>query len=253
MKQTDEGEKSTPQTRLKKGKKKSLKENHVHSSNSGDFGDGSTAKEKKNKNINKQNHQKRAFVTKIIDYISVTLLGVIIIGSMFFIAYTIVSLGNTTKPTVVTSKYEEVSWAPSSSFSPLGVKVVGAKELPDGCEYSTDPCWRDAIASGIVKFIDSNARILIPGYENREIVFAYFKNTSKVFGTSGLYNCLPLYKDDGKPVGADIFGGINSEIDWAYGTVRGVIIHDRASGHCYEEYFNIESNAWVAKMVRCPK
>ena len=125
---------------------------------------------------------------------------------------------------------------------PMGTKVYGANQLPAGCNSWQDQCWRDAVANGTVKFIATPARMT--GYSDRPVVFAYFRNTSTAFGMTGLWNVLPLYADDGSSIGADIFGGMASEIDMVVGTPKGFINHEKSVGKCYEVAWNESDRAW---------
>jgi hypothetical protein len=133
---------------------------------------------------------------------------------------------------------------------PMGFWVVGANQLPPGCNTWKDQCWRDSVANGTVKFIATSA--IMTGYSTRPIVFAYFRNTSTMFGVTGLWNYLPFYADDGSPFGPDIFGGSYSETDRVYGTAKnvangtagGIIIHDKSTGLCCELAWDTAQKSW---------
>ena len=191
---------------------------------------------------------------RVVCYSFFGLLSILVVSFIFFITCEILYFGGLqyTRGHTPIAVYETPAWLPKGTFIPFGIKVVGVRQLPSGCNHSTDACWKKSIESGLVKFIGTPAKIMIPGYENRNIMFAFFKNTSKEYGAAGLYNCLPMYADDGSLVGPDIFGGITSEIDWVYGSVNGVIIHDKNSGNCYEKFFNKKGSAWLTRSTVCP-
>ena len=191
---------------------------------------------------------------RVARYSFLGLLFILVASIIFFITYKIIYFGGLqyTRGHTPVAMYETPAWLPKGAFVPFGIKVVGARQLLSGCNHSTDECWKKSIESGLVKFIGTPAKITIPGYESRNIMFAFFKNTSKEYGASGLYNCLPIYADDGSLVGPDIIGGITSEIDWVYGTIEGIIIHDKNSGNCYEKFFNKKGGVWSTRTTVCP-
>ena len=141
--------------------------------------------------------------------------------------------------------------------TPMGVKAVGADQLPAGCNSWTQQCWKDAVANGTVKFIATSATML--GYNYRPVVFAYFRNTATAFGVTGLWNVLAFYADDGSIAGADIFGGSSQELDWVYGNANGIIGHVRDTGTCFQDSWfppttqlNVGHNVWANAPVACP-
>lgn len=130
---------------------------------------------------------------------------------------------------------------------PMGIKVFGANQLPVGCISSTQQCWKDAATNGVVKWIQTSA--LMTGYSTRPSIHAYFRNTSTLFGVTGLWNFLPFYADTGEKFAADIPGGISSEIDWVYGTSNGIIVHEKVTGLCYENHWNPKDVLWETVSV----
>ena len=143
------------------------------------------------------------------------------------------------------------AWWPPATITPIGVKVYGASPIPAGCTSWYQQCWKDLVRNGEVKFIETPQ--VMTGINSRPIVFAFYRNAS------GLWNTLPTYRDTGELVGSDIFGGISQEYDWAQGTAHGIIIHEKASGDCYEKAYyppttqpGVPSAIWDVKRVSCP-
>ena len=124
----------------------------------------------------------------------------------------------------------------------VGVKVVGTNELPAGCTFWADQCWKDSVANGTVKFIATPA--LMIGYNNRPVVFAYYRLFSTVFKVNA-WNYLAIYADDGSLVGSNISGGSREEIDFAQGSAKGVIVHSKPTGDCYEMAWNSPQKLWM--------
>ena len=141
-------------------------------------------------------------------------------------------------------------WWPPATITPMGVKVFGANQLPAGCNSWTQQCWKDAVANGTVKFIATSATMT--GYNNRPVVFAYFRNTTTAFGVNGQWNFLPIYADDGSLVGSDISGGTSAEIDWANTNAIGIIFHDKTNGGCGQYAWDASYKVWYAQPVTCP-
>lgn len=137
----------------------------------------------------------------------------------------------------------------------VGVKVVGTNELPAGCTFWADQCWKDSVANGTVKFIATPA--LMIGYNNRPVVFAYYRLYSTIF-KANQWNYLPIYADDGSLVGSNIFGGLSQEVDFAQGSAKGVIIHEKSTGNCYETAWDSTQKSWsvnggaAATPTTCP-
>ena len=137
----------------------------------------------------------------------------------------------------------------------VGVKVIGTNELPAGCTYWEEKCWKDSVANGTVKFIATPA--LMIGYNNRPVVFAYYRLYSTIF-KANQWNYLPIYADDGSLVGSNIFGGISQEVDFAQGSAKGVIIHEKSTGDCYERAWDSTQKSWsvnggaAATPTTCP-
>lgn len=127
---------------------------------------------------------------------------------------------------------------------PMGTKVVGANQLPQGCNSWSQQCWKDSVANGTVKFVSSEGKNLT----GRNIVFAYFRNTTVMFGADGLWNYLPFYADTGEAASQDISGGDATSVDYVVGNQVGVVIS--AGGQCYERYFN-GSTGWNNRSVAC--
>ncbi len=137
----------------------------------------------------------------------------------------------------------------------VGVKVVGTNELPAGCTFWADQCWKDSVANGTVKFIATPA--LMIGYNNRPVVFAYYRLYSTIF-KANQWNYLPIYADNGSLVGSNIFGGNIEEIDFAQGSAKGIIIHSKTVGLCYETAWDSTQKSWsvnggaAATPTTCP-
>jgi hypothetical protein len=143
----------------------------------------------------------------------------------------------------------KTSWPPST-ITPPGTKVFGANQLPVGCDHWAQQCWRDAVANGTVKFIATPATMT--GYDNRPIVVAYFRNTSTMFGVTGMWNSLPIHADDGSLVGADIFGGGSQEEDWVYGNNEAFIVHCKGDARCPQMYWYAAGHTWSPRPADCP-
>ncbi len=133
------------------------------------------------------------------------------------------------------------TWPPAT-ITPVGVKVFGANQLPAGCTSASQQCWKDAVANGTVKFISTPA--LMTSFNNRPVVFAYFRNTTVAFGVNGLWNYLAFYADDGSLVGSDIYGGTSSEIDWVYGNTSGILVHEKSTGLCIQTAWDAIHQIW---------
>ena len=136
-------------------------------------------------------------------------------------------------------------WPPATINAP-GVKVEGANQLPVGCTSVSQQCWKDAVASGLVKFVATSATAV--GVNSRPIVFAYFRNTTSMFGVDGLWNVLQLYADDGSLFGADISGGTDGAIEMVYGNTEGAIY--RVGSICRQIYWN--GTNWTDESAPCP-
>lgn len=133
----------------------------------------------------------------------------------------------------------------------MGVKVFGAGEIPAGCTSWFQQCWKDLVKNGGMKFIETPQ--VMTGINSRPIVFAFYKNAS------GLWNALPIYRDTGELVGAEISGGVSVEVDWVIGTTHGIIQHDLSLNTCYEMTWyppttqsGVSSNIWGNKQISCP-
>lgn len=107
------------------------------------------------------------------------------------------------------------------------------------------------MANGTVKFVATTAKMT--GYSDRPVMFAYFRNTTTMFGVTGLWNYLAVYSDDGSPVGADIFGGSYTEVDVVYGTAKGIIAHEKPTGLCYEQAWDASAKNWYSQPTACPQ
>jgi hypothetical protein len=160
--------------------------------------------------------------------------------------------GNTgTVSGTITTVADPTAWWPPTTITPVGVKVFGAGLIPAGCTSWTQQCWKDLVKNGGMKFIETPA--VMVGSNSRQIVAPFYQNAS------GFWNILPTYKDTGEPVGGDIGSGVSIEIDWAQGTTRGFIVHEKVSGHCYEMAWyppttqqGVASNIWDSVQVTCP-
>lgn len=159
------------------------------------------------------------------------------------------------------------AWPPATIYA-LGTKVSNPNQLPSTClsayvngtvASGESQCWKDAKANGTVKFIETPA--LMTGYTGtsngradnatRPVLSAYFRSSS------GYWNILLVYREDGKLVGSDITGGDSSEEDWVTGTTKGVIIHQKSTGLCYEMIWHppggVNANLWSTDSpVTCP-
>lgn len=140
------------------------------------------------------------------------------------------------------------TWWPPELISNKSIKIYDVKQLPSDCNSWTQQCWRDAVKNGTVKFIQTEA----VGPSGHKVIFAYFKNTSTMFGVTGMWNYLPINLNDGSPSTSDISGGTASEIDWVYGTRDGLIIHEKSSNSCYEQYLNSNGTIWSNRPINCP-
>lgn len=165
---------------------------------------------------------------------------------IFFVVFSFFFLYKIISSTFIGSFFGK-PWPPRY-LAPIGVKVTSPETLPENCNHSTDVCWGESVAQGKVKFVATG----VIDSTGREILFAYFRNTSTSFGVTGLYNYLPFYKDDGSRVLSDISGGSASEIDWVYGTRNGLIIHEKSSNNCYEQYLSGNGSVWSNRPVTCP-
>lgn len=125
----------------------------------------------------------------------------------------------------------------------MGVWVEGANQLPAGCTSSAQPCWRNALSSGLVKLIATSATMT--GYSGRTVVFAFYRSAD------GLWNILPIYADDFSPVGFGIDGGMYSVIDKVYGNGSGIIIH-HADNICTQQSWYEQSRNWGYRIASCP-
>lgn len=142
-------------------------------------------------------------------------------------------------------------WWPPATITPIGVKVFGANLLPAGCDHWTQDCWHTAVTDGTVKFIATS--VLTPVYANRPLIFAYYRHNSTAFGTTGLWQFLIMYTDDGSPAGFDIAGGSASEVDWVYGTSTGIIWHDKSLNICGNFAFDVSIGSFANRSpVVCP-
>ncbi len=135
-------------------------------------------------------------------------------------------------------------WSPKPTFAPMGTKVLGANQLPAGCTSWTQQCWKDSVANGAVKFVTSGGK----DSTGRDIVFAYFRNTTSLFGVNGLWNYLPFYADTGAPASQDINGGTATAVDYIVGNSVGAVI--QSSGQCFENYN--AGSTWSNRSVTCP-
>jgi len=83
--------------------------------------------------------------------------------------------GNTTQLAVPFTTPAEAVWWPPATITPMGVKVFGANQLPEGCTSWLEPCWKEAVRNGIVKFVDTPAKMvgLPTANKDRSVVFAY--------------------------------------------------------------------------------
>ena len=137
----------------------------------------------------------------------------------------------------------------------VGVKVIGTNELPAGCTFWADQCWKDSVANGTVKFIATHA--LMVGFNDRPVVFAYYRLYSTIFKVNS-WNHLATYADDGSLVGSNIFGGNVEEVDFAQGSPKGVIFHSKPTGDCYETAWDSTQKSWsvnggaAATPTTCP-
>lgn len=141
-------------------------------------------------------------------------------------------------------------WWPPTNITPMNVKVSGANQLPAGCNAWADQCWKDAVTNGTVKLVATSATMA--GSNSRSVVFAYFRNTTELFGVTGLGNVLPVYADDGSLVGQDISGGVAQEIDWVYGNANGAIAHIKVAGTCVQYSWDAVAKIWSSAPATCP-
>lgn len=156
-------------------------------------------------------------------------------------------------PPAITPVKKIIQGWPPSYIKPIGIKLIGVKQLGEGCNSITEPCWGKAIQRGTIQFVATNARITYPGFEHRKIVFAFFKNSYTLHGVTGWYNVSPFFLDDGSLAGGDITSGIAEEIDWVYGTKNGLVYHEKKADRCFETFWNTGHNVWDVRDTVCPK
>mgnify|MGYP005607585351 FL=1 len=139
---------------------------------------------------------------------------------------------------------------------PVHVKVSGTNKLQIGCITWKDQCWRDAVDSGVVKFIETKA--VTTGVNTRPIAFAYFYNGTTPSPSTGQYSYTIFYADTGEPFSNDINRGVKDEIDWVIGNEKGLILHLKNKDICYETSWypmtkekGVSSNIWTNKKVEC--
>ncbi|MBP9867098.1 MAG: hypothetical protein KBC41_03430 [Candidatus Pacebacteria bacterium] len=136
-----------------------------------------------------------------------------------------------------------------SCIAKAETKVEIAKQLPLGCSTWKDACWSLSIKNDTVKFITSS--LVLEG-NKQNIMFAYFRNTTNLFGVDGMWNVLPFYIDTGSPFGQDISGGIAEEIDWVYGNSLGAIAHVKSTNTCIQFALDSTLKTFVHSPVSCP-
>lgn len=153
-------------------------------------------------------------------------------------------------PTNICESGKEWNNALKMCISTSNTKVEIAKQLPLGCITWKDECWSVAIKNGTVKFISSSVLIET---DKRNIIFAYFRNTTNMFGVSGMWNLLPFYADTGHAFDQDISGGTVEEIDWVYGNNIGAIAHIKSSNTCIQFSLNSISKTFTSSPTTCPE
>jgi len=125
---------------------------------------------------------------------------------------------------------------PPANITPIGVGVAGANKLPAGCTSFTQQCFKDAIASGLVKVVASGGT----DSTGDTVVWEYFQNNN------GNWEVRPVYAKNGTFASiGDIGGGYLSEIDKIWGSAKGVIYHAVVGNVCYEVAYNKDQNSWV--------
>lgn len=134
-------------------------------------------------------------------------------------------------------------WTGSVCVYPMGMKVFHANQLPQGVDHATDLRWQVSLVDGTVKFIETSATMA--GYNDRPVMFAFYRNTTAWYGYVGLWNYLPIYVDDLSSVGPDIYGGTSDEPDWVYGTERGIITHSMIDNNCYLLAWDAVHRSWA--------
>jgi hypothetical protein len=134
------------------------------------------------------------------------------------------------------------AWPPPY-VAPAGTKVVGANQLPAGCDSWAQPCWHDAVANGAFKFVATPETAT--GVHSRPIVFAHCRNTSTMFGIVDLWSVHVTYAEDGTALGFDIGGGTGA-ITVVRGSDEGAVYGNRASGGCVHWY-------WISPTNRATK
>ena len=145
----------------------------------------------------------------------------------------------------------------SPSVSPL----IGANQLPVGCDTRTKQCWPDAIANGTVKAIASGATDGA-GYA---VTILFFRNTTSFGGVNGLWMLYPVRSIDGSPTTnsagvpanpSDIWSGITNEVTTVWGSQGGAILKMKVglTESCRELTYNKTTNAWewTNNTVNCP-
>jgi hypothetical protein len=135
-------------------------------------------------------------------------------------------------------------WNGTFCVIPMGTKVVGANQLPPGCNTWKDQCWRDAVANGTVKLVESTAKEI--GLNDRPMMFAFFRNS-----TTGKWGFTPFYGDDGSTF-TEIGGQSTVEIDWVYGNEIGVVFHDATRNSCGQSLWDAPTKTWFSRPTSCP-
>jgi len=137
----------------------------------------------------------------------------------------------------------------------MGVKItnpqdIGAtKYVANDVGLADGGLWEKYSADGTIKFAMSD--IVIPGYNGRKVMFAYYKTNQSPGGVT-IYQRFPIWADTNNaatinpPVDN---GGFQEPSDYSYGSQAGFVVHS-ASG-CWESYWAPVVNNFSSRSVIC--
>ena len=133
---------------------------------------------------------------------------------------------------------------------PIGYKVVGLNQIPKEALYFSDTAWKQSVASGLVKFVDTG--MVFTGQTTRKPIFALYKSN-----LSGLSCSTIVYQDDGSNAVdpsnlTQGFGCNTDESTWAVGTQKGIIRYFPGKNECYEKSYDSVAVFIPDTKVPCP-
>ena len=145
----------------------------------------------------------------------------------------------------------------------IGVLVTGANTLPDSCFLIGDACWKENVANGKIKFVNSG--IIMTGQNTRPIIFAYYVigGFSNGNPAAGFHNVVAMYADveATSPAASQVTwnGGVYFTIPTIKGTASGAKV--TATGltagvtstgtACYERIWFV-SGVFAFTSTNCP-